>query len=338
MAKASEFAAFAARLPDEGDILAAVAAKTGDAVTRLVYADWLEERGDSRAAFLRAFVAAVESGGKLPAARGQSEPWLQMIGYRLEARIRKLKLLPHRSAVLALARPAVAIRTRLASEAKLRVGTTKFGGRPDLEAGADWPACDEGPLEFLAQFDLAEVRRTIAGRALPPDGLLSFFMYHHYNNDEFGDEPGRGYPGGLQIVHTPAGTVLERLDPPEDMDDEQGAPKTAVCRVVLADALDVPRPTDDAWADEFGPDFPKNLEHELVPKSVWNSDHQLFGYARVTVLGQDPIPGPEWELLLRFDSDDRLGWNWGDGHRLFWYVRTADLPDRRFDRTTAIDG
>lgn len=334
MAKASEFAAFAGRLPDEGDILAAVAAKTGDAVARLVYADWLEERGDSRAAFLRAFVAAVESGGKLPVARGQSEPWLQMIGYRLEARIRKLKLLPHRSAVLALARPAVAIRTRLASEAKLRVGTTKFGGRPDLEAGADWPACDEGPLEFLAQFDLAEVRRTIAGRALPPDGLLSFFMYHNYADDEYGDQPGRGYPGGLQVIHTPAGTDLERLEYPEEEFDTS---KTT-CRVVLADAIDVPRPTDDTWADEFGPDFPKNLNGHFVPKPVLAADHQLFGYARVTVLGEDPIPGPEWELLLRFDSDDRLGWNWGDGHRLFWYVRTSDLPARRFDRTTASDG
>lgn len=325
---------FAAVLPEEGDILAGVADRTGDPTTRLVYADWLEERGDSRSAFLRSLVAAVESGSKLPVARNLPEAWLQLVGFRLESEIRKRKLTPHRPAILALARPTVAIRTRRSSDSVIPLGGTKFGGQPDLAAGSDWPACDEGPLEFLAQLDLAEVRQTIAGRALPPDGLLSFFMYHSYGDDEFGNEPGRGYPGGLQIIHTPAGSELERLPYPEEEFDTS----KVVCRLTLAEALDVPRPSDDAWVEDFGPDFPKNFEGELVPKPVRHADHQLLGYARVTVLGQDPIPGPDWELLLRFNSDDRLGWNWGDGHRLFWYIRTEDLLARRFVRTIAIDG
>jgi hypothetical protein len=77
-----------------------------------------------------------------------------------------------------------------------------------------------------------------------------------------------------------------------------------------------------------------NLHSPLVA----GAEHQLFGYSHVTVLASDPIPGPEWEQLLRFNSDDKLEWGWGDGHRLFWYIRSADLKERRFDNTAAIDG
>lgn len=40
-------------MSDEAALLAAIAASPADALPRLVYADWLEERGDSRAEFLR---------------------------------------------------------------------------------------------------------------------------------------------------------------------------------------------------------------------------------------------------------------------------------------------
>jgi len=40
-------------MSDEAAFLAAIEAAPADALPRLVYADWLEERGDSRAEFLR---------------------------------------------------------------------------------------------------------------------------------------------------------------------------------------------------------------------------------------------------------------------------------------------
>lgn len=41
-------------MPEEHAFLAALAANPGDDVTRLVYADWLEENSDARGAYLRA--------------------------------------------------------------------------------------------------------------------------------------------------------------------------------------------------------------------------------------------------------------------------------------------
>ena len=43
-------------MSDETDFLAAITLRPNDDLTRLVYADWLEERGDDRASYLRLVV------------------------------------------------------------------------------------------------------------------------------------------------------------------------------------------------------------------------------------------------------------------------------------------
>ena len=317
----------AARLPGELDLLAAVASDLAEDTAKLAYADFLDEHADPRGAYLRRLVAAVRDGRDFPDPADLPIGWLELVGDPLERRIRECGEGPRRAKILARARPAVAIDTERAADDDFPIGASKFGGRPDLPRGAAWPRCEASPLQFHAQFDLSELSRTVAGRALPPAGLLSFFMYHDYPQDSYGEpEHGRGVPGGLHIIHTPPGAELHRLAPPDDLTADHGPPGRP-CRLTLTEALDLP----DGWKPR------RKGDYERWPL-VDGADHQLFGYARVTVLGEDPVPGPEWEQLLRFSSDDKLSWGWGDGHRLFWYIRTADLRAGRFDRTAAIDG
>ncbi len=269
-----------------------------------------------------------------------------MIGVPLVAQIHDRGLAEHRTAVMSIARPAVAINTEPCAEEELPVGATKFGGLPSLPRGMEWPRCEGGrdptpvyrgevaewrwcaggPLEFLAQFDLAELWQTVAGRVLRPEGLLSFFMYHNYPADEFGGFQTRGVEGGLRILYTPPGTDLCLANPPDDLTDDLGRPGRP-CRLSLTDALDLPA---------FHPIWQKF--HDGLGLLVGDADHQLFGYSYVTVLASDPTPGPEWEQLIRFDSDRKLNWGWGDGHRLFWYIRSDDLRNFQFDKTEVSDG
>lgn len=321
----------ATRLAGEGDILAAVAANPADDTAKLVYADWLDEHDDPRGTFLRQFVDAARNGRVLPEAAAYPASWLELVGVPLVALVRSLGLDEHRTAILARAKPAVAINTEPCAENELPVDGSKFGGLPALPRGAAWPQCERAPLEFLAQFDLAELSRTVAGRALPAAGLLSFFMYHNYSQDEFGGPEGRGPADGLQIIHTPPGVELRLLDPPQDLvDDDDLGPPRRPCRLVLADALDMPDDNEsESWAA---------FDERQCCALINEASHQLFGYSHVTVLAEDPTPGPDWELLIGFCADDNLNWGWGDGHRLFWYVPTADLRARQFDGTVAIDG
>jgi uncharacterized protein (TIGR02996 family) len=77
-------------MPSDDELLAAIAAAPADRELRTVYADWLEDRGDRRADFLRAHLAAhalppdhparYEREARLAAAREDLEPrWLAIV-------------------------------------------------------------------------------------------------------------------------------------------------------------------------------------------------------------------------------------------------------------------
>src|SRR6185436_20949932 len=85
---------------------------------------------------------------------------------------------------LRLARPAIhlvaeqveytSFETPLAAPPVL--GTTRLGGDPDLPDGAAYPTAADGvPLYFISQFDLADLRGTVAADFFPVAGLLSIF-------------------------------------------------------------------------------------------------------------------------------------------------------------------
>lgn len=337
----------AARSPDEAAFLASIVADLSDDLRRLVYADWLDERDDPRGDYLRRFVQSVRSNSEVPDPDGLPANWLAVTGVALEAKLRVAGLTARRSEYHAAALPMVALSVTRCDEGDIPPGGTKFGGRPHLPAGAEWPRADDGsPLSFVAQFDLSEVAQTVAGRQLPPDGLLSFFLYNDYANDELGNT-GRGTAGGARVVHTDPGAGLSRLEAPDELDADRGGDRP-VCRVTLSDALDAPEPKDVAdkhmaesiAAYQRGEGFlGPQRDTRFGPDQPGPFPHHLFGHTRGTVcVTEDIIPGPDWLLLARFGSDDTTGLGWGDGHPLFWHIRADDLRARNFARTTAVDG
>ncbi len=325
----------AAVLPGESEILAAVVANLADHTAKLVYADWLEEHNDPRGPVLREFVRAVQDGHPLPATDGLLAGWCEMVGLRLVERVREFDLEPYRDRLLALARPVLELNdVTLVDETLFPPGCSKLGGRPALPRGAEWPRSDRGPLKFFAQFDLADLHSTTGGRPLPAAGLLSFFTYQNAPEDQH---------GGPRVIFTPPGGDLERLDPPDDLDEDLGRPGPAAT-FTLRESLDLPQAMEP-WEERIGLPNEAAADRWEVLNRYWSLlwaqravAHVLFGYARPRHIDCDPIPGPEWEQLISFKSDRDLGWGWGDGHELFWYIRTEDLKAGQFDQTVETDG
>src|SRR5262249_18989090 len=183
-------------LPGERELLAAVVAALAEDAPKLVYADWLEERGDARAGFLRAFVAASRSmsPSDFPRPKRLPEGWLELVGFRLLERAASAGFPELKGPMLRLARPA--LRMRKGGARNLAVGASKIGGLPDLPPGFRWPPggdChaiyndDTGGTDrlagFLAQVNFAEIAHTQAAKDLPPAGLLSFFCFQDIEND-----------------------------------------------------------------------------------------------------------------------------------------------------------
>jgi hypothetical protein len=89
------------------------------------------------------------------------------------------------------------------------IGLTRLGGRPDLPTGTDWPQGPDGPLAFLAQFDLADVAHRCGPSVLPAQGLLSFFSELHDVH------PGEGRKA--VVLHTMNMESLRSLEAPEGL-------------------------------------------------------------------------------------------------------------------------
>lgn len=77
--------------------------------------------------------------------------------------------------VFALGRPSLRLRLEDLGADEDEPPRTRVGGDPDLPPDLEWPVCEEGPMTFVAQLDLAELAAYEAAGELPAAGVLSFF-------------------------------------------------------------------------------------------------------------------------------------------------------------------
>jgi uncharacterized protein (TIGR02996 family) len=179
-------------LEGESDWLASVVDDLTNDDLKLVYADWLEERGDPRGVFLRQFAKAARTlrRSDFPEPRAIPEEWLELIGFRLVEGVSHVGSPSIKEPLLRLARPALRLTEHVFSDAEIPVGATKVGGKPDLPADFRWPTgndCRAGYgrgaagyaqlAGFLGQISFGEIAGTQATRGLPQQGVLTFFSF-----------------------------------------------------------------------------------------------------------------------------------------------------------------
>ena len=71
---------------------------------------------------------------------------------------------------------------------KVKIGTSKLGGTPDLSVSFDWPKYKEEPMVFIGQLNLKELKSFHKNEILPQKGILYFFAYFPKPVNEFGAE------------------------------------------------------------------------------------------------------------------------------------------------------
>jgi uncharacterized protein (TIGR02996 family) len=313
----------AAILPGEADVLANVLTDLSDHDAKLVYADWLEERDDKRGPLLRNFVTAFRAGKKLPPIKAAPELWCKLIGLTLMEKMRGTTLESLADTVLALVWPSIQIRYARAPERTFPVGTSKFGGRPDLPAAAQWPEYEGEPLTFLAQFNLAELHKSPVARPLPATGLLSLFCLYNYEED-FDD-------GNWRLLYHPDTSGLVRREQHPDLPEDYLA---ASARFTLTEAPTLPHP-DSPWAKELmravRATDPNGVDYSNLCDSISGGDH-LLGHPWTfegDVLGKKSV-----RLLLYITANEITGW-WPEDNLMYVTIPAADLKRARFDRAKA---
>lgn len=264
-----------------------------------------------------------------------------------------------------------AIRLEIHGTAAEQVGQTRFGGRPDVPRDFVWPRFESRgrngvvralPLTFLVQFRCGDLAPLDAERLLPQEGVLSFF--YELESQCWGFDP---EDRGCARVFWFPDQDLAPADFPEDLSQEGRLPCLKIGRRAAASYPaweDVPRELsrilDDVCEDYYEirarledceegencskllgwPDIIQSnmtLECELIRRSFylggnWRSiDPQIRAEAEAASQEQ-------WRLLLQLDTveQDDFELMFGDGGRLYFYIRKEDLQQARFDRVWLI--
>jgi len=254
-------------------------------------------------------------------------------------------------------------------EGEVPVGSSKIGGKPDLPADFSWfyyegKAYEGGiksrPLAFLAQVNCEEVSQHDKDSLLPPKGMLYFF--YEMATMTWGFDP---KDKGSARVYYFSGDIaaLIRTDFPSDLPDEFRIPEMPITYSSKDELPDVEEFIE--WHEEFGDDTDCWDQYdELIAEMGFDSEddeeeiNKLLGYANIiqngmllecelTTSGLN-TGGPEgyanvtalqkenskkWQLLFQLDSMQVDGYEmmWGDGGRLYFYIKADDLAQLDFD-------
>lgn len=232
-----------------------------------------------------------------------------------------------RQLVKGLARPTLRL---LPGEAS---AVSRLGGAPALPFDVAWPVGSAGPLAFLAQIDLAEVRAAGGPDWLPPTGVLFFF-----NDDER-----YGFPDHVKVLFSPSAASGVAAPPtPLNSEHEFGERHLrfeATPSAPSLDWLDLDPRMMDAVEDlypTFEPDhrlggYPDEIQPICFPTDC---ELQARRFGLVSAPQEEPGETP-WRLLLQVDADDELGMVWVDMGRLFVFVREEDARAGDFLKTIA---
>jgi uncharacterized protein YwqG len=257
----------------------------------------------------------------------------------------------HLDAIRTLARPAVALRPDMASEA--RALGSRLGGLPALPPSIAWPRHDERSLAFIAQIELATLPEAAFEQGFPREGLLLFF--YDTERGAWGCDPKDA--GSFAVVHVPQPDAV-RTDWPVDLPERARYPDCGLIpeeilalppwESVLIDDLGLDRAQLDAYLsifkNAFGDDgwairgllggYPDQIQGDMMQECEQMSAGVCWGDATASQDLAFRRQAREWRLLLQVPSVESAGMNWGGGDPgcLYYSIRESDLRARRFER------
>lgn len=251
---------------------------------------------------------------------------------------------PYFQQIAELVRPAVCFDVR--EDSQPQFVTTRMGGCPDVPESWRWPVGPEGPLRFLGQVYLEELKKLPAASLLPESGVLSFFFGPHV----YGPSSKTDYRIA-RVYHFDADNLWD-AEPPAD------ASLHPACDLIPKQHWDMPI-DDDHFATEpfyrgMGEDERSSIACDLIDAGEASGAMQLLGYPSReqqgflqleceaysrgydyrTMQGKErdlKRTAQQWEVLAQFYLAWEEVWPDGnDGHIHFW-IRKRDLAKCNFD-------
>ncbi|MDA0183996.1 YwqG family protein [Solirubrobacter phytolaccae] len=214
-------------------------------------------------------------------------------------------------------------------------GTSALAGVPRMPRDWQWPAWREQALKYMARVDLGSVASVLdvdARHGLPAVGTLHLFA--HATGDGSGPEDAGAFAAfiadGDTLFPTP------RVVHPDLGEYDIEYPER---KMSLAAELVLP----SFFADEL-PEFPDND----LDEAYWDlfdefndtffagaPKHRVCGLPDIVQNPMEPDCAPvadDWRLLAQLDTDEDIGFFWGDTGCMYWWLRRPDFSSGRVER------
>jgi len=232
-----------------------------------------------------------------------------------------------------------------------------LGGVPDGAAGFTWPEHAGQQLGFLAQLSLPDLHATHAIDWLPTTGCLLFF--YDIDAQPWGFDPqDRGAARVLHIPDLPAQAAKAHA-PLADAPPALPRHDVAFRKIdvfpswerACVEALHLSDEESDAYSDAAEAVFDDGPQHQVggYPAPIQGDFMELKcqlvtnGLYLGTPAGYEgeaaeklKAGADEWVLLLQLDTDDELEVMWGDGGRLYFWVRKEAARAGDFSKVWAV--
>lgn len=259
------------------------------------------------------------------------------------------------------AKNAIRITLEQQDDSALPIGTSKFGGCPDLPRDMEWfrQELTNIPLSFVCQINFAQVSPYDLDGKLPGRGMLYLFYDYSLDGMPWGFDPNDA-DGKKVLFYDGDPAELERKSAPHDLDENGCLFGAATLR--FESTLELPALESshgsllELSADEKERcwDFLDETSEVEINKILGHSDniqgsmelecelvsHGLYcgnssGYKEGRAKGLDKNTA-HWNLLLQIDSNDDLNMMWGDCGRLYLWITDEALAARDFEQSWLI--
>ena len=253
-------------------------------------------------------------------------------------------------AIAALARPRIELTPKAVKSPAL--GTTRFGGEPDLAPGMAWPhvTCtvkalvDAGmkgafpppdqkgkyqvPLAFVAQLSLAELAPHDEAGLLPKTGMLWFFVRPDVT---VGEKRQLSRHAAVVLYSAKPGTLTRTKPPPELPKWFRYAPAA----VKISHDTPLPPPEVEPLHALAMISSEDKLYRSLAEAGDDRDEaHACLGWAQAAFY--EGIPAANEQLLLQVCTESISDFTWGDDGSIFFCIPSAALAKKDFSAAYCI--
>ncbi|MBQ3162540.1 MAG: DUF1963 domain-containing protein [Oscillospiraceae bacterium] len=214
------------------------------------------------------------------------------------------------------------------SISEVEAGHSKIGGMPDMPSEFEWYRNESGePLGFVMQINCEEIHSYDKDGIFPESGMLYFFYDLENQPWELCDDE----QGAAVYYYNGDMDELAPLEFPSDISEECIVEQ---CGLSFESRPDVPCYEDYDDCDDWEVYYASAVSAlGFDPDEYGDIRFKLGGYSDIIQNSINEEFGEEYIQLCQLDTYENGNSYimYGDGGRLYYYIKASDLANRKFD-------